>query len=196
MTDTPDPPCVCGEPATPDAIHRADGPCHVDGRRRTIANAIARVDAGKWGTEVPLEEHPFWLVYLAYADAVLAVLPATDRTAEEAYRLALSTALGLGTGANWEAIRDRAEDLVADETQQPETRQSCACGQDGCEYCDVDEADEEQAEADAAAVASCPGYETTPNPCRCPCYGCKHHCSAHNPDHHAAVVLPAKEAKP
>jgi hypothetical protein len=34
----------------------------------------------------------------------------------------------------------------------------------------------------AAAVASCPGYETSPNPCRCPCYGCKHHCSAHNPD--------------
>ncbi|MFC5802769.1 DUF6085 family protein [Streptomyces formicae] len=34
----------------------------------------------------------------------------------------------------------------------------------------------------AAAVASCPGYETSPNPCRCPCYGCKHHCSAHNPE--------------
>lgn len=31
----------------------------------------------------------------------------------------------------------------------------------------------------AAALASCPGYETSPNPCRCPCYGCKHHCSAH-----------------
>jgi hypothetical protein len=33
-----------------------------------------------------------------------------------------------------------------------------------------------------AAIASCPGYETSPNPCRCPCYGCKHHCSAHNPE--------------
>ncbi len=32
------------------------------------------------------------------------------------------------------------------------------------------------------AYASCPGYETAPNPCRCPCYGCKHHCSAHDPD--------------
>lgn len=31
-------------------------------------------------------------------------------------------------------------------------------------------------------AASCPGYETSPNLCRCPCYGCKHHCSAHNPD--------------
>ncbi|MFJ6729434.1 hypothetical protein ACIQPQ_31480 [Streptomyces sp. NPDC091281] len=30
--------------------------------------------------------------------------------------------------------------------------------------------------------ASCPGYETSPNPCRCPCDGCGHHCSAHNPD--------------
>jgi hypothetical protein len=30
--------------------------------------------------------------------------------------------------------------------------------------------------------ASCPGRELVPNPCRCPCYGCKHHCSAHDPD--------------
>ncbi|MEW2164363.1 hypothetical protein AB0912_15425 [Streptomyces sp. NPDC007084] len=34
--------------------------------------------------------------------------------AAEAYRLALSQALGLGTGANWEAIRDRSRDLVAE----------------------------------------------------------------------------------
>ncbi|MFE9850280.1 hypothetical protein ACFYPN_15920 [Streptomyces sp. NPDC005576] len=33
----------------------------------------------------------------------------------------------------------------------------------------------------AAAYASCLGYEVTPSPCRCPCYGCKHHCSAHQP---------------
>ncbi|MDX3835631.1 hypothetical protein [Streptomyces europaeiscabiei] len=32
-----------------------------------------------------------------------------------------------------------------------------------------------------AAVASCPGYEASPNPCRCPCEGCKHHCGAHQP---------------
>lgn len=37
--------------------------------------------------------------------------------------------------------------------------------------------------ARAAAIASCPGYEMSPNPCRCPCYGCRHHCSAHNPDY-------------
>lgn len=29
------------------------------------------------------------------------------------------------------------------------------------------------------AYASCPGREMDPNPCRCPCYGCQHHCSAH-----------------
>ncbi|MFF7335410.1 ParB N-terminal domain-containing protein [Streptomyces sp. NPDC008150] len=46
-------------------------------------------------------------------------LPGTTTTDEtEAYRLALSQALGLGTGANWEAIRDRAEDLVAEELAQ------------------------------------------------------------------------------
>ncbi|MFJ9374407.1 hypothetical protein [Streptomyces sp. NPDC101455] len=45
-----------------------------------------------------------------------------DQTAEEAYRLAVSTALGLGTGANWEACRDRAEDLVAEVGQLTESR--------------------------------------------------------------------------
>jgi hypothetical protein len=47
----------------------------------------------------------------ALADAVLAVLPApTDQAAEE-HRLALSEALGLGTGAPWDAIHDRATEL-------------------------------------------------------------------------------------
>lgn len=55
------------------------------------------------------------------ADVLAAVLPPpADRAAEEAYRLTLSTALGLGTGANWEAIRDRAEDLVAEVGQLTE----------------------------------------------------------------------------
>lgn len=26
---------------------------------------------------------------------------------------------------------------------------------------------------------SCPGYETEPNLCRCPCEGCKYNCGAH-----------------
>jgi hypothetical protein len=37
-----------------------------------------------------------------------------DLPAGEAYRLAVSAALRLGTGATWEAIRDRAEDLTAE----------------------------------------------------------------------------------
>jgi hypothetical protein len=48
-------------------------------------------------------------------------------------------------------------------------------------YCPQDAAETEAAQL-AAAYASCPGYEMSPNPCRCPCYGCKHHCSAHSPE--------------
>ena len=29
------------------------------------------------------------------------------------------------------------------------------------------------------AEGRCPGYETVPNVCRCPCVGCKHNCSGH-----------------
>ena len=55
------------------------------------------------------------------ADVLLRRLPPpADRAAEEAHRLALSAALRLGTGANWEAIRDRAEDLVAEVRQLTE----------------------------------------------------------------------------
>ncbi|QDN64474.1 hypothetical protein [Streptomyces sp. S1D4-14] len=43
-----------------------------DEQRTAIAGAIARVDTEKWGTKVPPVDHPFWRVYLAYADAVLA----------------------------------------------------------------------------------------------------------------------------
>lgn len=53
-------------------------------------------------------------------------------------------------------------------------------------------ADTTPAETLAAAVASCPGYETSPNPCRCPCYGCKHHCAAHDPDAVPGPVVPAQ----
>lgn len=60
------------------------------------------------------DEWPDWMADLAREHK-----PA-DRAAEEAYRLSLSTALRLGTGANWEAIRDRAEDLVAEVEQLTE----------------------------------------------------------------------------
>lgn len=55
----------------------------------------------------------------AVADAVLAVLPVED------HRLALSEALGLGTGAPWEAIHERVKELrrmaTAPGPEQPTT---------------------------------------------------------------------------
>ena len=73
--------------------------------RNRIAEAIRESDFREW----PLRRS------FTAADAVMPLLPGpTDPAAEEAYRLALSNALRLGTGANWEAIRDRAEDLVAE----------------------------------------------------------------------------------
>lgn len=47
------------------------------GLREQIAEAIARIDAEKWGTTIPPEGHPFWRTYHAYADAVLPLLPAS-----------------------------------------------------------------------------------------------------------------------
>lgn len=49
-------------------------------------------------------------------DAVLAVLPAAD------HRLALSEALGLGTGAPWDAIQERAAELSAADLPAPADR--------------------------------------------------------------------------
>ncbi|MFE0490271.1 hypothetical protein [Streptomyces griseoaurantiacus] len=42
------------------------------------------------------------------------------------------------------------------------------------------------AEGDQAAmlpdpVSTCPGRETEPNRCKCPCQGCRHNCAAHDP---------------
>jgi len=34
----------------------------------------------------------------------------------------------------------------------------------------------------AEARTTCPGYETAPNRCTCPCEGCRHNCAAHQPD--------------
>lgn len=35
--------------------------------------------------------------------------------------------------------------------------------------------------ADEAQGTTCPGFETVPNRCGCPCEGCKHNCAAHEP---------------
>ena len=80
----------------------------------------AQLDAVKARPDISLREFMHWQADVAEAEdrgeerpELPCATPPADRAAEEAYRLALSTALRLGTGANWEAIRDRAEDLVA-----------------------------------------------------------------------------------
>jgi len=108
--------------------------------RDRIADAVARVDSGSWGTETEAM-HPYWQkVYRAYADAVLAVLPeladreAALREAEGALRAQAKRMAGefndsdvlhedgpAATVATWK----RAADLLrrmAGEAQQPETQ--------------------------------------------------------------------------
>ncbi|NEE46873.1 hypothetical protein G3M55_19955, partial [Streptomyces sp. SID8455] len=153
--------------------------------------------------------------------------------------------LGLGTGAPWDDIRDRAAELAAappapaDRAATRDRIRRAICEASGFDWDpDALEPDEYGEHADAvlavlageaaagvqqttegdcpacdagiehavhcptpethnagcgcpsdvaAAYASCPGYEMSPSPCRCPCYGCKHHCSAHQP---AAPAVP------
>jgi hypothetical protein len=64
---------------------------------------------------------------------------------------------------------------MADEAQQPETRKACGCGQDGCEYCDVDDDDDEP-------------------PCTCAAAGDCFAPAGHYADCPAAVSQPGKEA--
>ncbi|MDX2986413.1 ParB N-terminal domain-containing protein [Streptomyces caniscabiei] len=85
------------------ALEAAD--YRLDMRRGDLADAIMPVLYREWP----------WLRAEA-EDAASAVVPAADRAAlrdriAEEHRLALSMALGLGTGAPWEAIHDRATEL-------------------------------------------------------------------------------------
>ncbi len=92
------------------------------GLREQIAEALYRHSHPGWATRYADLDRDERDTYLGRADAVLPLLPAfADRAAEEAYRLAVSAALRLGTGATWEAIRDRAEDLTAEVEQLTET---------------------------------------------------------------------------
>jgi hypothetical protein len=43
-----------------------------------------------------------------------------------------------------------------------------------------DHAVEEATGPDADTTGDCPGYETAPNRCTCPCEGCQHNCAAHH----------------
>jgi hypothetical protein len=74
--------------------------------RDRIRRAVCEAEGFAWDSDM-LEPDE----YGDHADMVLAALPElVYRTAED-HRLALSDALGLGTGAPWEAIYDRATEL-------------------------------------------------------------------------------------
>lgn len=76
--------------------------------RDRVAQALSDADGWVWAAGFDKTQSPSYQGYLRQADAVLAA--PTDQAAE-AHRLALSDALGLGTGAPWDAIRDRAAEL-------------------------------------------------------------------------------------
>ncbi|MDX2766443.1 hypothetical protein [Streptomyces europaeiscabiei] len=98
------------------------------------------------------------------ADAVLAVLPApADRAA--VLREAAEVVRSMDSDY---ALQEAAEHLDGLAVEADEEREAQA---------HLDQLAEEL----AAAIASCPGYEMNPNPCRCPCEGCKHNCGAHDP---------------
>ncbi|MGY4902535.1 hypothetical protein [Streptomyces sp. 900116325] len=130
-TETTDRACVCAEPETRNTVHRTDGPCYVvSSQLRIVATAIARTEWPKWATGERLDEQPLWQTYLAYADAVLAVLPApADRAAalrEEAARIRAHCPDHLDSNSasgTWVvchcAVADDIERRMADEAQQP-----------------------------------------------------------------------------
>jgi hypothetical protein len=99
----------------------AAAPAETALRDRIAAAIYEHMHPGSYwsDTSMPADWRP---TYLDEADAVLAVLSAVDLPAGEAYRLAVSAALRLGTGATWEAIRDRAEDLTAEAEGLTEAR--------------------------------------------------------------------------
>ncbi|WP_171111257.1 MULTISPECIES: hypothetical protein [unclassified Streptomyces] len=82
----------------------------------------------------------------------------TDADVVEAHRLALSFALGLGTSAPWDAIRERAAELHGAEAQPTETDDTVhACpgrwGGPDCRCFDTELADEAQQQPDTETPA-------------------------------------------
>lgn len=99
--------------------YRGKGPEHGGILETVRANAYSRADA----VMVVLRGLTLRELELLHRPNTLPSRPEPRPTpAEEAYRLALSQALRLGTGATWEAIRDRAEDLVAEVAELTEAR--------------------------------------------------------------------------
>jgi hypothetical protein len=81
MTEQTKSPCGCGEPETPDTVHRTDGPCYIDAPadlQQRIAEAIHRnrFPDSNWDRQPDVVRAD----YLACAKAALAVVqPELDR---------------------------------------------------------------------------------------------------------------------
>lgn len=94
------------------AVDWTDGHSQLEAIAAAVWEQCGRSDNGSCVEDDPRN--------IAVAALAAVVPPPADSAAEEAYRLAVSAALRLGTGANWEAIRDRAEDLTAEVRQLTE----------------------------------------------------------------------------
>jgi hypothetical protein len=102
--------------------HAPNGPLQITVRVDDLADTLLRALAAAEPDDTDLTEADVDRMMAAGTPVQIVTtppdthgaVPSADRPAEEAYRLAVSTALGLGTGATWEAIRDRAEDLTAE----------------------------------------------------------------------------------
>jgi hypothetical protein len=132
--------------------------------RDRIASVLAKADGWQWVTDRDKARSSTYRSYQSRADAVLAALPPADRAAvlREAADIAdevvppdlprddrdqgrVDAAADIRRQADFVELQQLRR-LAAEAQRQPETRQPCACGQDGCEYCDVDEAEEDAEE--------------------------------------------------
>ena len=166
-------------------------------RRDRYAQALYVHDHPGW--RVSLWEAGVEPVYRERAAAVLAVADAEQADVRAAaYRQLADRQTQLAVADDLERRRDLA---VARRQLVKELRRMAAChecetGAAHTEHCPTPETHNWGCGCPtdvAAAVASCPGREMVPSPCRCPCYGCKHHCGAHDPD--TAAVLPQPETQ-
>jgi hypothetical protein len=138
--------------------------------RDSIRRAVCEAEGFAWDSDM-LEPDEYGDV----ADAVLAVLPAP---VDQAAVLREAANIVRSMDSDY-ALQEAAEHLDGLAVEADEEREAQA---------HLDQLAEEL----AAAIASCPGYEMNPNPCRCPCEGCKHHCGAHDPQPAVAPCVAAE----
>ena len=173
-----------------------------------IAEALYAHNHPGWATRYTDLDQDERDTYLARADAVLAVLPPpTDRAAEiEQLRKEHATWRKLGKRNLERAHEENARLRAALERIRKVVRRLAA---HAVGFQDVlDDTDRgpwgATVGADIAelrrmadeAQQSCPGYETVPNRCACPCEGCKHNCAAHHADEAGGARRAADEKQP